>query len=134
MTLALVAICFGSPIAQADGLSGAACKALTICWPGLALGAALAASQFRDRGIVAAWCGAPVGAVAWLGAGFVPAFKGALGTPAGGCTLTVRIEPGIANPLPAKFAAITGDKEVPSSNSLMRRARPQVSEWTQNYQ
>jgi hypothetical protein len=45
----------------------------------------------------------------------------------------VRFEPGVANPLPPKFAAITGDKEVASSNPLMRRARPQVSEWTVNY-
>jgi hypothetical protein len=69
----------------------------------------------------------------WDGGGFVSGFKGALAAPAGGCTLTVRFEPGIANPLPPKFAAITGDKEVLSSNPLMRRARPQVSEWTVNY-
>jgi hypothetical protein len=69
----------------------------------------------------------------WEGAGFVAGFKGALAAPPGGCTLTVRFEPGIANPLPPKFAAITGDKEVVSSNPLMRRARPQVSEWTVNY-
>lgn len=69
----------------------------------------------------------------WEGAGFVPAFKGKLAEIAGGCTLTVRFEPGIANPLPPKFAAITGDKEVPSSNPLMRRARPQISEWNVNY-
>jgi hypothetical protein len=70
----------------------------------------------------------------WEGAGFVPAFAGALATLAGGCALTVRFEPGIANPLPPKFAAITGDKEVSSSHPLMRRARPQVSEWTVTYQ
>jgi len=67
LALALLAICFGTPIAQADGLSDAAWKALTICWPGLALGGALAAWRFRSRGIVAALCGAPVGAVVWLG-------------------------------------------------------------------
>jgi hypothetical protein len=33
-------------------------------------------------------------------------------------------EPGIANPLPPKFAAITGDNEVVSPNPLMRRAAP----------
>lgn len=65
--------------------------------------------------------------------GLAARFKGALAAPAGGCTLTVRFEPGIANPLPKKFAAITGDKEVPSSHPLMRRARPQVSEWTLSY-
>jgi len=70
----------------------------------------------------------------WEGSGFVPVFKGALAAPPGGCTLTARFEPGIANPLPPKFAAITGDKEVASSNPLMRRARPQLSEWTVNYQ
>jgi hypothetical protein len=70
----------------------------------------------------------------WDGGGFVSGFKGALAAAAGGCTLTVRFEPGIANPLPPKFAAITGDKDVLSSNPLMRRARPQVSEWTVNYQ
>jgi hypothetical protein len=69
----------------------------------------------------------------WEGAGFVSGFKGALAAVAGGCTLTVRFEPGIAHPLPAKFAAITGDKEVMSSNPLMRRARPQIIEWNLNY-
>lgn len=69
----------------------------------------------------------------WDGGGLVPGFKGALEAAPGGCRLTVRFEPGIANPLPPKFAAITGDKEVPSSSPLMRRARPQVSEWTVNY-
>lgn len=66
-------------------------------------------------------------------AGLASGFKGALGAPSGGCTLTVRFEPGIANSLPSKFSAITGDKEVPSSNPLMRRTRAQVSEWTVNY-
>jgi hypothetical protein len=69
----------------------------------------------------------------WNGGGLVSGFKGALAGAAGGCTLTVRFEPGIANPLPPKFAAISGDKQVPSSNPLMRRARPQVSEWSVNY-
>lgn len=31
------------------------------------------------------------------------------------------------------FAAILGDKAVLSSNPLMRRARPRVSEWSVNY-
>jgi hypothetical protein len=66
--------------------------------------------------------------------GVASSFKGVLGAPPGGCTLTVRFEPGIANPLPPKFSAITGDKDVPSSNPLMRRTRAQVSEWTVNYQ
>jgi hypothetical protein len=42
-------------------------------------------------------------------------------------------EPGIANPLPLKFAAITGDNEVVSPNPLMRRAA-QISQRTGNYQ
>jgi hypothetical protein len=66
--------------------------------------------------------------------GMASSFKGVLGAPPGGCTLTVRFEPGIANPLPPKFSAITGDKDVPSSNPLMRRTRAQVSEWTVNDQ
>ena len=70
----------------------------------------------------------------WEGSGFVSSFKGALGAAPGGCTLSARFEPGIANPLPPKFAAITGDKDVVSSNPLMRRARPQLSEWSVNYQ
>jgi hypothetical protein len=67
------------------------------------------------------------------GSGLVPALKGKFGEVPGGCSLTARFEPGIANPLPPNFAAITGDKEILSSNPLMRRARPQVSEWTVNY-
>lgn len=62
-------------------------------------------------------------------AGLVTALKGPLAAPPGGCTLNVRFEPGIANPLPPKFAAITGEREISSSNALMKRARPQVSEW-----
>jgi hypothetical protein len=46
----------------------------------------------------------------------------------------VRFQPEIANPLPPKFAAITGDKEVMRSNPLIRRAWPEVSEWTLNDQ
>ncbi len=65
--------------------------------------------------------------------GLASGFKGALGAPPGGCTVTVRFEPGIANPLPPKFSAITGDKDVASSNPLLRRTRAQVSEWTVNY-
>jgi hypothetical protein len=66
--------------------------------------------------------------------GLASGFKGELGSPPGGCTVTVRFEPGIANPLPPRFSAITGDKDVMSSNPLMRRTRAQVSEWTVNYQ
>lgn len=67
LTTALLWICFGSPIAQADGFAGAALLTLSICWPGLVSAAALAAWWFRNRPIVAGLCAAPVGAVAWLG-------------------------------------------------------------------
>ncbi len=68
----------------------------------------------------------------WDGGGFAKGFKGALAAPSGGCTLTVRFEPGIG-PLSPKYAPITGEKDVASSNPLMRRARPQVSQWSINY-
>jgi hypothetical protein len=67
LTLSVLWICFSTPIAQADGFGGAAATALSICWPGLLLGGALAAMRFRNRWIVAAWCGGAIGAVAWLG-------------------------------------------------------------------
>jgi hypothetical protein len=51
----------------------------------------------------------------------------------GDCTLKIRFEPGIANPLPAIFASITGDRTVSSTNLLLRRARPQVIAWSVNY-
>jgi hypothetical protein len=51
----------------------------------------------------------------------------------GGCALSVTFEPGIANPLPPRFAAITGDITVVSTNFLLRRARPQVTEWNLRY-
>lgn len=66
--------------------------------------------------------------------GFVSGLKGVLADPPGDCTLTIRFEPGIANPLPKKFAAIVGDRKVASTEKLMRRAKPMVSEWSINYQ
>lgn len=69
-----------------------------------------------------------------IGSGGVSGLKGKLADIPGGCKLVIHFEPGIANPLPAKFAAITGNLVVPSSNSLMRRARPQVSDWSIVYQ
>lgn len=65
-----------------------------------------------------------------IGGGGVSGLKGKLADVSGGCKLVIHFEPGIANPLPPKFAAITGNLIVPSSNSLMRRARPQVSDWS----
>lgn len=64
-----------------------------------------------------------------IGSGGVSGLKGKLADVPGGCKLVIHFEPGIANPLPPKFAAITGNLVIPSSNSLMRRARPQVSDW-----
>lgn len=69
----------------------------------------------------------------WDGGGFVRELDGRLKSPPGGCNLTIRFEPGIANPLPAKYAEITGDKLVASSNKLLRRTRAQVSEWGIGY-
>ncbi|OQW56071.1 MAG: hypothetical protein A4S14_10765 [Proteobacteria bacterium SG_bin9] len=69
----------------------------------------------------------------WGGGGFASGFKGPLASPPGGCVLSIRFEPGIANPLPKKFAAIVGDKKIPSSDRLMRRAKPMVSEWSVSY-
>lgn len=65
--------------------------------------------------------------------GFASGFKGQLASPPGGCSLSVRFEPGIANPLPKKFSAIVGDRKIPSSDRLMRRAKPMVSEWSISY-
>lgn len=65
--------------------------------------------------------------------GFASGFKGQLASLPGGCSLSVRFEPGIANPLPKKFAAIVGEKKIPSNDRLMRRAKPMVSEWSISY-
>lgn len=65
-----------------------------------------------------------------IGNGGVSGLKGKLADIPGGCKLVIHVEPGVANPLPIKFAAITGNLIIPSSNSLMRRARPQVSNWS----
>lgn len=69
----------------------------------------------------------------WDGGGFASGFKGQLAAPPGGCVLSIRFEPGIANPLPKTFAAIVGDRKIPSSDRLMRRAKPMVSEWSVSY-
>jgi hypothetical protein len=67
----------------------------------------------------------------WDGGGFVRQLDGKL-KPAG-CNLVIRFEPGIANPLPARYAEITGDKTIVSNNGLLRRTRAQVSEWGIGY-
>ena len=65
--------------------------------------------------------------------GVVSDLKGVFAAVPGDCTLKIRFEPGIANPLPAIFASITGDRTVSSTNLLLRRARPQVIAWSVNY-
>jgi hypothetical protein len=67
----------------------------------------------------------------WDGGGFVRELDGKL-KPAG-CNLVIRFEPGIANPLPARYAEITGDRTIVSNNQLLRRTRAQVSEWGIGY-
>jgi len=67
----------------------------------------------------------------WGGGGFVRELDGKLKP--SGCNLVIRFEPGIANPLPAKYAEITGDKTILSNNKLLRRTRAQVSEWGIGY-
>jgi hypothetical protein len=67
----------------------------------------------------------------WGGGGFVRELDGKLKP--SGCNLVIRFEPGIANPLPARYAEITGDKTIASTNKLLRRTRAQVSEWGIGY-
>jgi hypothetical protein len=67
----------------------------------------------------------------WDGGGFVRELDGKLKP--SGCNLVIRFEPGIANPLPARYAEITGDKTIVSNNGLLRRTRAQVSEWGIGY-
>jgi hypothetical protein len=67
----------------------------------------------------------------WHGGGFVRDLDGKLKQSS--CNLVIRFEPGIANPLPAKYAEITGDKTIASTNRLLRRTRAQVSEWGIGY-
>jgi len=66
--------------------------------------------------------------------GNVSGLKGPFVNVAGGCTLVPRFEPGIANPLPPRFAAVTGEQTLASTNFLLRRVRAQISEWRVNYQ
>jgi hypothetical protein len=49
------------------------------------------------------------------------------------CALKIRFEPGIANPLPPRFASVTGDVLIASTNLVLRRVRPQVVQWSINY-
>jgi hypothetical protein len=70
----------------------------------------------------------------WDGGGYAGTFDGKLASVPGGCHLAVRFEATIANPLPtARYAAIIGDKKILSSNALMRRSKPMLSEWSVGY-
>ncbi|MDO8981415.1 MAG: hypothetical protein Q7V17_19525 [Afipia sp.] len=51
----------------------------------------------------------------------------------GDCILKIRFEPGIANPLPPRFASVTGDVLIASTNLVLRRVRPQIVQWSINY-
>lgn len=68
-----------------------------------------------------------------VGGGTVSDLKGPFANVTGGCTLTARFEPGIANPLPPRYASITGDQTLVSTNFMLRRVRAQVTEWHVNY-
>jgi hypothetical protein len=69
----------------------------------------------------------------WDNGGYAGRFEGKLATLPGGCRLSLRFEASIANPLPARYAPIIGDKKILSSNALMRRAKPMISEWNVGY-
>ncbi|CAN5377655.1 hypothetical protein BH10PSE10_BH10PSE10_12500 [soil metagenome] len=69
-----------------------------------------------------------------IGGGEISGLKGPFADVPGGCTLKIKLEPGIANPLPPRFASVTGDQYVASKNLVLRRVRPQVSQWSVNYQ
>lgn len=68
-----------------------------------------------------------------IGGGEVSKLSGPFVNLAGDCTLKIRFEPGIASPLPPRFAAVTGDQLIVSKNLLLRRVRPQVLQWSLNY-
>lgn len=68
-----------------------------------------------------------------VGGGTVKDLKGPFSGIEGGCKLTATFEPGIANPLPPRYASITGDQPLKSTNLVLRRVRPQVTEWRIHY-
>jgi hypothetical protein len=69
-----------------------------------------------------------------INGGVVSGLKGPFVDLPGDCTLKIKFEPGIANPLPPRFASVTGDQSIASKNLVLRRVRPQVSQWSVNYQ
>lgn len=68
-----------------------------------------------------------------IGGGEIADLKGQFADVPGDCSLKIKLEPGIANPLPPRFASVTGDQLIPSKNLVLRRVRPQVSQWSVNY-
>jgi hypothetical protein len=68
-----------------------------------------------------------------VGGGEISGLKGSFADVPGGCTLKIKLEPGIANPLPPRFASVTGDQFIASKNLVLRRVRPQVTRWSVNY-
>ena len=69
-----------------------------------------------------------------INGGLVSGLKGPFANVAGGCMLAPRFEPGIANPLPPRFAAVTGEQTLVSTNFMLRRVRAQIGEWRVIYQ
>jgi len=68
-----------------------------------------------------------------IGGGEASKLNGPFADLPGDCTLKIRFEPGIANPLPPRFASVTGDVLIASTNLVLRRVRPQIVQWSINY-
>lgn len=68
-----------------------------------------------------------------IGGGDISGLQGPFIDLPGDCTLKITFEPGIANPLPPRFASVTGDQLISSKNLVLRRVRPQVVRWSVNY-
>lgn len=68
-----------------------------------------------------------------IGGGEASKLGGPFANLPGDCTLKIRFEPGIANPLPSRFASVTGDVLITSTNLVLRRVRPQIVQWSINY-
>ncbi|MBN9585042.1 MAG: hypothetical protein BGN84_07440 [Afipia sp. 62-7] len=68
-----------------------------------------------------------------IGGGGISGLQGPFINIPGDCTLQIAFEPGIANPLPPRFASVTGDQLIASKNLVLRRVRPQVAQWSLTY-
>jgi hypothetical protein len=69
----------------------------------------------------------------WDMGGYVVDLKGKLTTIPGGCNLMLRFNPGVKLTPQKTFDAITGEKKIPSTNALLRSAKPTLAEWTIDY-